>query len=59
MIGELTFVKQATFFSDRFTTKDLEKMDLDYKRDLAKSRFKTRVNVSKYIKQDAAKPPAE
>ncbi len=50
MIGELNFVKYATFFSDKFTTKDLEKMDLDYKRDLAKTRFKTRVNVNKYIK---------
>lgn len=50
VIGELNFVKSATFYSDKFTTKDLEKMDLDYRRDLAKSRFTTKVKVSKYIK---------
>ena len=53
VLGEIDMVKDIFFFSDKCTTKELDKIREKYSQDLKKLRFRTRVSIWKYVKDSA------
>ena len=52
VLGEIDMVRDVFFFSDKCTVKEQTKLDDEFAKDLKKLRFKTRVSIWKYIKDD-------
>ena len=59
VLGGIDMVKEIFLFSDKCTGKELQKTQDEFAKDLKKLRYKTRVNVWKYIKDTDAKPGAD
>lgn len=53
VLGELDMIKDIWFMSDKCQAKEVQKLEDEFKKDLSKLRFKTRVSIWKYIKDDA------
>lgn len=51
VLGELDFIKQIFFFSDKCSINEVRKMEEDFNKDLAKKSFPTKViQLAKYLK---------
>ena len=55
VFGAIDMVKEITIFSDKCTLREIQKCNEEFAKDLAKLRYKSRVNIWKYIK-DADNP---
>jgi len=55
VLGGIDMVKDFFLFSDKCTARELQKCQDEFNKDLKKLRYKTRVNIWKYIKDPDAK----
>ena len=55
VIGGIDCVKEFLIHSDKCSARELVKLDEEYEKDLQKLRFKSRVNIWKFIKEDGRK----
>ena len=55
VFGGVDLVKEIIIFSDKCTLREVQKCHEEFEKDLKKLRFKSRVNIWKYIK-DADNP---
>ena len=60
VLGGIDMVKDFFLFSDKCTAREIQKCADEFNKDLKKLRYKTRVNIWKYIKDpDAKQSPAD
>jgi len=59
VLAGIDMTKDIVIFSDKCTIRELQKTQDEFAKDLKKLRYKTRVNVWKYIKDNDAKPGAD
>ena len=59
VIGGIDCVKEFLIHSDKCAPRELVKLEDEYGKDLIKSRFKSRVNIWKFIKEDGRKDGEE
>jgi len=55
VLAALDMVKEIFLFSDKCTAREVQKCQDEFAKDLKKLRYKTRVNIWKYIKDPDAK----
>ena len=55
VLGGIDMVKDFFLFSDKCTARELQKTEDEFQKDLKKLRYKTRVSIWKYIKDDQSK----
>ena len=54
VMEELDFIKDITLFSDKFSTREIQKMNDDFKKDMKKGKGPSKVTIWKYIKDSTA-----
>ena len=55
VIGGIDCVKEFLIHSDKCSARELVKLDEEYEKDLIKTRFKSKVNIWRFIKEDGRK----
>lgn len=58
VLGSIDMVKDFFLFSDKCGAREIQKCHDEFKKDLKKQRFKTRVSIWRYIKDPDAKQGA-
>jgi hypothetical protein len=56
VFAEVDMVNEIMVFSDKCTLRELQKLEDEFDKDLKKLRYKTRINIWKFIKDENSKP---